>query len=122
MTTSPTPTGNTQPRNATIWAPQKTHTLKIGNVPAGALNLNVDGRQITGPLQGFGQMWQKTYRVSLKGVTVEPTTVIANWKEHFAEFWPSNSRFFGPITGIAPGEIALLNLNISGMPLSTGVL
>jgi hypothetical protein len=122
MTTSPTPTDNTQPRNATSWAPQKTHTLKVENAPPGALNLNVDGRQITGPLQGFGQMWQKTYRVSLKGVAVESTTVISTWKEHFAEFWPSHSRFFGPITGIAPGEIALLNLKISGMPLSTGVL
>jgi hypothetical protein len=122
MTTSPTPTDNTQPRNATSWASQRTHTLKVEHVPSGALNLNVDGRQITSPLQGFGQMWQKTYRISLKGVAVEPTTVISTWKEHFAEFWPSNSRFFGPITGIAPGEIALLNLKISGVPLSTGVL
>src|SRR5260370_9048494 len=122
MSISPTPADNQQPSNATSWAQQNTHTLRVENVPAGALNLNVDGRQITSPLQGFGQMWQKTYRVSLKGSTVEPTKVISVWKEHFAEFWPSNSRFFGPITGIAPGEVALLNLKISGVPLSTGVL
>ncbi len=122
MSISPTPADNQQPRNATSWAQQNTPTLRVENVPSGALNLNVDGRQITSPLQGFGQMWQKTYRVSLKGSTVEPTKVISVWKEHFAEFWPSNSRFFGPITGIAPGEVALLNLKISGVPLSTGVL
>lgn len=122
MTTSPTPADNSQPRDAASWAPQQTHTLRIEHAPTGALNLNVDGRKITGPLQGFGQMWQKTYRISLKGATVEPTAVISTWKEHFAEFWPAHSRFFGPITGIAPGEVALLNLNVGGMPLSTGVL
>lgn len=118
--TSPTPAD--EPRNVANWARQDTHTLHIDYAPSGALNLNVDGRQITSPLQGFGQMWQKTYRVRLKGPDVTPTGVIAAWKEHFAEFWPEHSRFFGPLTGIAPGEVALLNLQVSGMPLSTGVL
>ncbi|HLI71510.1 MAG TPA: hypothetical protein VKV19_17275 [Ktedonobacteraceae bacterium] len=132
MTTSPTPAEDKstsaspaeekRPRDAASWAPQTTRTLRVERAPTGALNLNIDGRQITGPLQGFGQMWQKTYRVSLKGANVEPATVISTWKEHFAEFWPANSRFFGPITGIAPGEVALLNLAVGGMPLSTGVL
>src|SRR5262245_17048753 len=111
-----------RPRNATNWAKQNTHTLHVVNAPTGALNLNVDGRQIVGPLQGFGQMWQKTYRVYLYGAKVAPTEVIQAWKEHFAEFWPANSRFFGPLTGIAPGEVAILNLAVGGLPLSTGVL
>lgn len=117
-----TPTNDKQPRDAASWAQQNTRTLKIENVPTGALNINVDGRQITSPLQGFGQMWQKTYRISLKGAGVTPATVISTWKEHFAEFWPAHSRFFGPLTGIAPGEVAILNLAVGGMPLSTGVL
>ncbi len=119
MTTSP---DEKQPRNMANWAQQSTRTLRVDNAPSGALNLNVNGRQITSPLQGFGQMWQKTYRVSLKSAEVTPTTVIQVWKDHFAEFWPANSRFFGPLTGIAPGEVAILNLAVSGMPLSTGVL
>ncbi len=122
MSTSPTPPEEKPARNAEGWARQDTHTLHVERVPTGALNLNVDGRQITSPLQGFGQMWQKTYRISLKDATLAPTTVISVWKEHFAEFWPSHSHFFGPLTGIAPGEVALLNLNVSGLPLSTGVL
>lgn len=109
-------------RSTTNWAQQNTRTLRVENSPSGALNLNVDGRQVMGPLQGFGQMWQKTYRVSLKGSEVQATTVIKVWKDHFAEFWPKTSRFFGPLTGIAPGEIAILNLAVGGMPLSTGVL
>ncbi|HEY1349252.1 MAG TPA: ATP-binding protein [Ktedonobacteraceae bacterium] len=118
--TSPTP--EDEPRDMANWARRDTHTLHIDYAPSGALNLNVDGRQITSPLQGFGQMWQKTYRVRLTEPEITPTGVISAWKEHFAEFWPEHSRFFGPLTGIAPGEVALLNLQVSGMPLSTGVL
>lgn len=121
MTTSETPPNDREPRDAANWAQQHTHTLRVENVPSGALNRFVDGRQIIGPLQGFGPMWQKTYRISLKGAAVEPATVISTWKEHFAEFWPTNARFFGPLTGIAPGEVALLHLKIGGVPLSTGV-
>jgi len=122
MTTSPTPIDDKQPRNAANWAQQSTRTLRVDNAPSGSLNLNVHGRQITSPLQGFGQMWQKTYRIALQGVQVEPTTVITIWKENFPQFWPAHSRFFGLLTGIAPGEVALLNLSVGGLPLSTGVL
>jgi hypothetical protein len=48
-----------QPRDAAYWA-QYAATLKVARAPAGALNLNVDGRRAMSPLQGFGQMWQKT--------------------------------------------------------------
>ena len=120
--TSPTPADEQQPRDdSTGWARRDTHTLRIEHTPTGALNL-VDGRQLAGPLQGFGQMWQKTYRISLNNTSVTPVAVIEAWKHHFAEFWPASSRFFGPLTGIAPGEIALLSLQVSGLPLSTGVL
>ncbi|HEY0757066.1 MAG TPA: hypothetical protein VGD98_24145 [Ktedonobacteraceae bacterium] len=120
--TSPTPADGQRPRDAEAWARRDTHTLRIENAPTGALNLNVDGRQITSPLQGFGQMWQKTYRVILQQTSITPTQIITAWKLHFDEFWPANSRFFGPLTGIAPGEVALLNIQVSGLPLSTGVL
>lgn len=119
--TSPTPADEQQPRDAAGWARRDTHTLRIEHTPTGVLNL-VDGRQIAGPLQGFGQMWQKTYSIVLNDSTITPVQVITAWKQHFAEFWPANSRFFGPLTGIAPGEVAILNLEVAGLPLSTGVL
>ncbi len=125
MTTSPTPSNEEQgmqPRDAAYWA-QQASIFKVTYAPSGALNLNVDGRQGLSPLQGFGQMWQKTYRVRLEGVNVEPTEVIKTWKENFPTFWPKGNRFYAPLTGIAPGEIALLNLStLGGIPLSTGVL
>jgi hypothetical protein len=68
-------------------------------------------------------MWQKTYRIRLQGTNIQPTEVIKVWKENFPKFWPPGNRFYGPITGIAPGEVALLNLSMpGGMALSTGVM
>ena len=97
--------------------------LHVSGVPADAINLNVEGRQLTGPLRGFGQMWQKTYRVRLSGVDVSPQEVIAEWKANFSKFWPEGNTFYGPLTGIAPGEVAVLNLSMPGrVPLSTGVM
>jgi hypothetical protein len=121
MTTPTTPLGNEQPKDAIYWAQQVT-TLTVGEVPPGAVNLNVEGRRVVGPLQGFGPMWQKTYTVRLAGAQVSPADVIKVWKEHFPEFWPRGNRFYAPLTGIAPGEVALLRLTTGGMPLSTGVL
>lgn len=121
MTISSNPPSENEPRDAAYWA-QPVSKLKVSDVPAGAINLNVDGRQVVGPLQGFGQMWQKTYRVRLSGVTVTPAEVIKTWKGNFSKFWPKGNNFYAPLTGIAPGEVAVLNLVMpGGMPLSTGV-
>jgi hypothetical protein len=82
--------------------------------------VNVNGRRLVGPLQGFGQMWQKTYRVELPG-EVTPATVIAEWKAHYADFWPPEQRFFAPLAGIRPGEIGLISGGHGPVKLSTGV-
>jgi hypothetical protein len=109
-------------RDATNWA-KAVSRLDVSEVPEGAVNLNVQGRRLASPIQGFGKMWQKTYQVRLPGERVTPTDLIATWKEHFPEFWPEGNMFYGPLTGIAPGEVALLNLSMPGkMKLSTGVL
>ncbi len=109
------------PRDADHWA-RKVSSLKLGPVPSSAINLNVQGKHPVGPLQGFGPMWQKTYRVRLNGAKVLPTGVITVWKEHFPEFWPRGNRFYGPLAGIAPGVVGLINAAPVGMPISTGVM
>jgi hypothetical protein len=82
---------------------------------------NVAGRRLTGPVQGFGKLWQKTYSVSI-GAACSPEDAIATWKAHFPEFWPRGSRFGGEVTGISPGDVALLDLSMGGrVTLSTGV-
>ena len=109
-------------RDAANWANLKP-SLELGEVPPEARNINVHGRRQTGPLQGFGKMWQKSYLAALPGVEVTPQEVIATWKEKFQSFWPEGNHFYGPLTAIAPGDVALLNLSMPGkLTLSTGVL
>jgi hypothetical protein len=109
-------------RDAAYWA-KPVSFLALGAVPAEAVNINVTGRRVVGPIQGFGRMWQKTYRVELPGAEVTPAAVVGAWKANFQSFWPRRNWFYGPLTGIAPGEVALLNLTVPGrLKLSTGVL
>ena len=110
-------------RDAAHWAPRVTSLSVDPLLPPGAINLNVEGRHLSGPIQGFGQMWRKQHRIRLVDAPVMPTEVIRVWKEHFGEFWPSGNRFYGPLTGLAPGEVAVINLGMpGGTTLSTGVM
>jgi hypothetical protein len=67
------------------WA-KPVDTLHVDGVPAEAINLNVEGRHLTGPIRGFGQMWQKTYRIHMNGADVTPQQVISTWKENFPKY------------------------------------
>ncbi|HLI50721.1 MAG TPA: hypothetical protein VKU87_02930 [Thermomicrobiaceae bacterium] len=110
------------PRDAANWA-KPVAALKVDTIPAGAHAGTVAGRRATSPIQGFGKMWQKTYRIALEGTEVSPVEVIKVWKERFPEFWPDGNRFYAPLTGIAPGEVALLGMAMPGrITLSTGVM
>ncbi len=111
------------------WA-KPVEKLHVTGIPQGAVNLNVNGREVTGPMHGFGQMWRKIYRTRLSGAPVAPAEVIRVWKSEFQSFWPKGNRFYGPLAVIEPGEVALLNLAgpggmtaPGGKPLlSTGIL
>jgi hypothetical protein len=107
------------PRDAASWA-RKVDRLEVDH-RSGVRGTNVAGRRLTGPVQGFGKMWQKTYRMDA-GPQITPEHAIATWREHFPEFWPKGNRFAGALTGINPGDVALLDLSIGGgVKLSTGV-
>jgi hypothetical protein len=106
------------PRDAASWA-KKIDRLEV-DPREGVRGTNVAGRRLTGPVQGFGKMWQKTYR--MEAGQIPPEQAIATWREHFPEFWPQGNRFAGALTGINPGDVALLDLAIGGgVKLSTGV-
>jgi hypothetical protein len=66
-------------RDAAHWA-RYVETLKA---PDGIVHRNVEGRRPVSPLQGFGKMWQKTYRVRLEDAS--PSEVVATWRERFPE-------------------------------------
>lgn len=119
---STSPTNQPSSRDSAAWA-MPVDKLQVTGVPVGAVNLNVDGRQVVGPLQGFGQLWQKTYRIRLDGINATPKQVIQVWKANFPKFWKPGNQFFAPLTSIQPGEVAVLNLAMpGGMMLSTGVI
>jgi len=113
------PRGATAPRDAQSWA-AKVDRLAVDQ-RAGVRGTNVAGRRLTGPVQGFGKMWQKTYRMDV-GDAIEPASAIALWRSNFPDFWPKGNRFAGALTGINPGDVALLDLAVGGgVKLSTGV-
>ena len=108
-------------RDVENWA-KPVQTLQAADV-AGAINANVQGRRVSGALQGFGRMYQKTFRVRLAGVPLGPRDVVRTWKERYPEFWPKGNRFYAPRAGIAPGEVGLINASLPGTPtMATGVL
>ena len=108
-----------QPRDAANWAAKVDRLEPVQR--EGVRGTNVAGRRLTGPVQGFGKMWQKTYRMDL-GTTTDPAAAIALWRANFPDFWPTGNRFAGALTGINPGDVALLDLAVGGgVKLSTGV-
>ncbi len=110
------------PRDREAWA-QPVERLATTATSTG--QDTVTGRRVAGPIQGFGQMWQKTFSVRLDGADVGPEDLIAHWKEGFQTFWPKGSTFYAPLSGIKPGEVALMDVQaVPGAPLrmSTGVM
>ena len=109
-------------RDADSWA-RGVDRLEVDS-PSGGLAATVAGRRVAGPVQGFGQMWQKTFRVRLPAsAAATPQEVVATWKAEFPTFWPKGNTFYAPLEGIRPGEVALLSVAAAGpVKLHTGVL
>jgi anti-anti-sigma factor len=103
------------------WA-QAVERLNIAEIPAGARALNVQGRRLFGPLQGFGQLWLKTYRIGLRNSKLTPQEVIATWKQNVPKLKPPQKRFYPSPIGITPNELVLIDAQTPGGPISTGVM
>ena len=107
-------------RDDSNWA-KPVKTLEASD-RAGAINANVHGRRLNAANGGFGRLHQKTFSVQV-GSDVTPQDVITTWKTRFGDFWPKGQRMFLPATGIAPGEVGLINASMPGAPtMATGVL
>ena len=86
-----------QPRkDAAHWA-RYVETLEV---PEGAISPNVDGRRPVSPLQGFGEMWQKTFKVHLQGASALPAEVVETWRERFPEISGFGEGFRVPLGGL----------------------
>ena len=73
MNSTPTPSHDKQPRDTPYWS--QTSTLRVSKVPTGAL-ISSRRTPVARPLQGFGQLWQKTFRIHLK----EPCKPVKSFK------------------------------------------
>ena len=104
------------------WAVNVEH-ISVGDVPAEAMNINVNGRKITSPVNGFGCLWDKKYRFQVNNTNIEPQKIVSLWRSEFPDFWPKgNYLFTSGGAPIVPGATALLNLSIGGMlVLATGI-
>jgi hypothetical protein len=120
MTQPPTPNDPDQ-RAAANWA-RPTDRLSVNAVPAGATNVNVEGREVVSPMQGFGPLWRKTYRVRLEGVSASPEEVVRGWKEHFPKFQPAANKFYPPLLGVKPGEVMFISATLPVWPGSPGIV
>src|SRR3954470_5468700 len=78
------------PRDLGNWA-DKVVRLQVSEEVAAA-GYNVTGKRLTGPQQGFGRLWQRSYGVDL-GQAVTPAALVADWKQNFGSFWPKNATF-----------------------------
>lgn len=107
-----------EPRDFESWA-KPTDYFHVeegsGTIPRG----NVEGRRPTGPLQGFGQLWQKTYETTIRDHS--PEEIIRTWKQRFGEFWYPSNKFYPPPDGIVPGSVALIAGGRGPTRVTTGV-
>ena len=112
---TPSPQGPTeqgQHRDDTAHWARYVETLKS---PEGIVSPNVEGHHLVGPLQGFGKMWQKTYKVRLEGASVSTTEVVGVWRDKFPEISGFGKRFRTPAGGLVPGAVALLGGGLTGV-------
>jgi hypothetical protein len=109
-----------KPRGSDNWAAHS--KIKVSDVPSGATNINVEGKELVSPMQGFGQLWQKTYRVRLPNLELTAAQVMQIWKEHFPEFQPEGNHFYPSMVGIKPGEVLFIDSSLPIVPKSPGLI
>lgn len=120
LTPGAPPTVNATPLSG--WA-KSMDRLSLSAIPAGAMNIGVHGRRISNPVNGFGRLWEKRYRLRLHDTELEPRQIISLWRSEFASFWPEDDYLFTAGNApISPGTSALLNLTLpGGLVLATGL-
>ena len=107
--------------NLTSWA-KPVSELLVSDMPKEARNLNVNCLRAVGPVNGFGRLCQKVFRLRICDTAISPEQAIEVLKENFPSFQPSFNRFYPSPGGIQAGEIVLIDSSTPGGPVSTGVM
>ena len=111
----------TPARDTAYWA-KPLIRLNVPTMPPEAINRNMNGLRVVGPVDGFGQLWQKMYRLRVTKAGSEPEDVIRTLKQNFPRFQPSYNRFYPTEKGLQPGEVVAIDSSTPGGPVSTGVM
>lgn len=80
--------------------------VDVQNPPDEEFAANLDDKVLTQPDEGFGRLWERTYRVRLEGSKATAAEVMANWKRNFPIFQPEENRFMPTEGGLSEGGIA----------------
>jgi anti-anti-sigma factor len=98
--------------------------LFLTGIPAGVMNINVNGRRTSSPANGFGRLWDKKYRLRLNDANLDPRQLVSLWRSEFPDFWPQGNYVFpSGNASLTPGTAALLNLTLpGGLILATGLM
>jgi anti-anti-sigma regulatory factor len=109
------------PRDISFWA-KPVSRLMVPPMPPKAINRNMNGLGVVGPVDGFGQLWQKRYRLRVNKPGVTPEEAIRALKQNFPGFQPPYNRFYLTAAGIQPGAVVAIDSSTPGGPVSTGVM
>jgi anti-anti-sigma regulatory factor len=96
--------------------------LSVPEMPPRAINRNVHGLRAVGPVNGFGRLWQKTYRLPVNKPGLTRKEVVLALRQNLPAFQPPYNRFYPSKAGILRGEIIAIDSSTPGGPVSTGVL
>jgi len=114
-------TQNVVAKDMSYWA-KPVAKLSVPALPLEAMNRNMNGRCVVGPVDGFGRLWQKTYQLRIDKAGIKPENVIKVLKQEFPSFQPSYNRFYATEKGIQPGAVIAIDSSTPGGPVSTGVM
>jgi hypothetical protein len=64
----------------------------------------------TRPDDGFGRLWRREFRVDLGAL--DPHVVVADWKEHFDEYWPAAGSYHRE--RVREGDVAPVEVGAPG--------
>jgi anti-anti-sigma regulatory factor len=95
--------------------------LKLPPVPRGAIGKYVAGRYPQGPAQGFGTLWEETYRLMLGKIAPSPEEIIARIKAEYTSLMPPQNRAYLPPEGIVPGAVVLTEMQLRSGVISTAL-
>ncbi|MDD5094799.1 MAG: hypothetical protein PHV74_10540, partial [Dehalococcoidia bacterium] len=108
-------------RDISYWA-KPVSRLTVPPMPPEAINRNMKGLRVVGPVEGFGQLWQKVYRLRVSKTGITPEDAIKALTKNFPSFQPPYNRFYPMPAGIQPGEVVAIDSSTPGGPVSTGVM